>query len=126
MFVHIDEIENLVKEHPYSTTQDLMKLFYTDIESKSHYDRVVARNKINKRLWKLYRQGHIEPVPDSKPTMWKALGIGEIARKRECKVEKGKSLKARCKECGMAESTVRGRIKRGWSVEDALTIPAKR
>ena len=123
MSMRIDDIFELVKEHPCSTTTDLMYLIYADIESRPYNERVTARNIISKRLWRLHKQGYVEPVPDTKPTAWKPFGSDTIACKCNFKASRGKSLRARCREYGMAESTVRGRIKRGWSVEDALSIP---
>lgn len=120
--MRIDDIFELVKQYPCTTATELMYLFDANIDSKSRNDRIIARNKISKRLWRLYRQGYVEPIPDSRPVKWRLFGSGEIVRNYK---SSGKSMRARCRENGIAESTVRYRIKRGWSVEDALTIPPK-
>lgn len=46
----------------------------------------------------------------------KPVTLAEYAKAR------GMSIRALCKECGMSASTVRTRVKWGWTVEEALNI----
>lgn len=46
----------------------------------------------------------------------KPVTLAEYAEAR------GLSIRALCKEYGMLDSTVRMRVKRGWTVEEALNI----
>lgn len=69
----------------------------------------------------LAKFGFIECVPDTRPNVWVLTGSKSPIEMP--KIEK--SFHAKCKERGIKESTVRGRIKRGWSEEDALNTPVQ-
>ena len=129
--VRIGDVLKIVEEHPCSTVKEIVKLLDVEYDSRSYNDRLLIYRKVDEKLRTLRKQGHVESISTS-PLLWRLLGsdatrdnFDDIKRlvtlNGECK-----SLRAWCIALGMKDSTVRMRIKRGWSVERALTTPARK
>jgi hypothetical protein len=68
----------------------------------------------------------IDPAGDYEPSNCRWLSMTEQIRSRSNAVTlNGKPLIEICKEAGIEYGTLHRRIKRGWSIEDALNRPVR-
>lgn len=121
IIVRQEDVLEIVRNNPYCTTKEIARHLDSEFDTRPHNERVSLPEKIRLRLYALRKFGIVEPVPNTRPQQWREVGC-EIAKDIEPYV----SLRAKCKEVGMSYSTVGMRIKRGWSVEKALSTPVRK
>lgn len=115
MFVRTDDVLELVKSHPKLPPIEICKLLNENYDSLPYLERRNTLGKVQKCMLKLRNQGYIDHI-EHQPGRPSHVSFDG----------RSQSLRAWAMEYEIAESTVRTRIKRGWSFEKALTTPVKK
>ena len=134
-FIHQNDVLESVKEYPNCTASELFKILFKDVNDISDVEKKNSLKSIQRCLRRLWETGFVEPSDEiSNVKRWVVCeGTPKNPRNKVKKTTwrmieyngESKCIKHWCDELGLNYGTVKVRLSKGWSVEEAFEHPVR-